>query len=142
MSIRINRPITPQQRAAKIMLNDAVVYSKNLNNSILNFLNTANKSGLHGPSVVSFFSELNNLRKEHSRDFCYELIELIEQRVCKTPALKRRGNIFMERLKRKYPKYLDDRLTLANYGCVDSSGVKKQNIWKKMLISVMHYLRG
>lgn len=141
MQININRPITPLNRAAKTLLNDVASYSKNLDNSILDFLNIANKKDLQGPGIVSFFSELNELRKDNTRSFCYELIELIEERIKDNPVLKRRADFYMGKLNKKYPKYLSDRLTLANYNCVNSAGVKKQNVWKKMLVSVMNKLR-
>lgn len=135
------RPLSPLDQAAKVMLADAITYSKNLDNSILNFLNITNKKDQHGHAVVAFFTELNELRKHNPRDFCYELIETIEDKVCRTPYLKRRGNVFMGRLKKKYPKYMYDRFTLANYGCVSSRGIKKQSMWKKLLITIMHKLR-
>lgn len=107
--------------------------------AIKDFFTLANKA--QGRAIVSYYSELNKLKKEVKPDFIEDLPKMIEKRVSYDPELRKLTNNFVNLLKKNYPKTLGDRIALADFGCVVNDRVRPQSFWKKLMVSISHLIR-
>lgn len=107
--------------------------------AIRDFLELANNT--QGRAIVSYYSELNKLKKEIKPDFLEDLPKMIEKRVNLHPDLRMLSEKFIGSLKQNYPKTLADRIALADFGCVVDDSVRPQSFWKKLMVSISHLIR-
>ena len=114
---------------------------------IQNFLRTANDNDAHGTAIISYFTALNNARKNvnynnHAMVNRLEhMADVIEKEVAETPALKEQVDKFTDAVNKKYKNSLEDRIALAKEGAVVSDGIEPKSRIKKIMAFLNQFMK-
>lgn len=132
---------------AKPMVMSMTNNSKDKAAQLGNFLKAANSKGLHGPAIVSYFTEVNKVSRNKemlspkAADRFDKLPDLIDEEVCGNPELKKESEQFLANLKKLYPKTIEKRLSLASQGAVTADKVEPKSRFKKFMVFINQFMK-
>ena len=114
------------------LLTDSPFSGEHLNN----FLQCANQK-LQGPSIVAFYTALNDIKHSYLYDSncsnrAKKLNEILREQIRTNPSIQDNANTWLKYIKENYSKSFNKRIFLAQKDSVRFDKVKQQPLYKRI----------
>ena len=135
-AVKNNVYITKMKKVSRPMIVGLLTDSPFCGEHLNEFLNCANNN-LQGPSIVAFYTALNNVKQSYLYDSncsnrAQKLNDILREEVRTNPSIQDNANTWLKYIKENYSKSFNKRIFLAEKDSVRFDKVKPQPLYKRI----------